>query len=64
MSDGVHLIVFANKKLHQVQWTCMERECKQEVMMLVTTPLTDEAWSPVEMERLHIFVDGREVESA
>jgi len=61
MSDGVHLIVFANRKLHQVRRTCVERECNQQVVILTTTPLTDEPWSAVELERLHVFARGREV---
>jgi len=64
MSDGVHLIVFANKRLHQVQRTCIERECKQQVVMLTTSPLTDEAWSPVELGRLYVLAEGREAGSS
>jgi len=63
MSDGVHLIVYANKNLHRVQRTCIERQCDQQVVMLTTSPLTDEAWSPVKMERLYIFTNGQEVAS-
>lgn len=63
MSDGVHLLVFANRRLHRVRRSCRERECDQEVVVLTTTPLTDEAWSPVELGRLHVFAAGREVAS-
>lgn len=65
MSDGVHLVAFANKELHhdlyQVARTCVERECDQQVMVLATTPLTDEDWRPLERGRLRVFRDGREV---
>jgi glutamine amidotransferase len=63
MSDGVHLLVFANRRLHRVRRSCRERECDQEVVVLTTTPLTDEAWSPVELGRLHVLAAGREVAS-
>lgn len=60
MSDGVHLVAFANTKLQRVIRSCVERECKQQVVVLATTPLTDEAWQPLEQDRLYVFVEGRE----
>lgn len=63
MSDGVHLVAFANTKLQQVIRTCVERTCQQRVVALATTPLTDEAWQPLEQDRLHIFADGQEAEA-
>ena len=61
MSDGVHLVAFANTKLHRVLRRCVERECRQEVTLLATTPLTDEAWAPLDAGRLHVFRDGQEL---
>lgn len=61
MSDGVHLIAFANSKLHQVKRTCVEHACNQQVIVLTTEPLTAEAWLPTEQNRLHVFVDGQEL---
>ncbi len=63
MSDGVHLVAFANTRLHQVVRTCVERTCPQRVVVLATTPLTDEAWQPLEPDRLHIFAGGQEAEA-
>lgn len=61
MSDGVHLVAFANTKLQRVPRTCIEHECSQRVVLLATTPLTDEEWSPLAIERVHVFEDGEEV---
>lgn len=65
MSDGVHLVAFANKKLdhdlHRVSRACVERECEQRVIVLATTPLTDEDWRPLEPGCLYVFRDGREI---
>lgn len=61
MSDGVHLVAFANTKLHLVIRICVERSCQQQVVLLATTPLTGEAWRPLERDRIHIFAEGREV---
>lgn len=65
MSDGVHLVAFANKRLdhdlYQVPRTCVERECEQQVIVLATTPLTDEPWVPLEKERLCVYSEGRQL---
>ena len=61
MSDGAHLVAFANAKLHSVLRICVERECSQQVVVLATTPLTDEVWSPLASEQLHVFEAGEEV---
>jgi|GEM_PF-4817116 len=60
MSDGVHLLAFANTQLQQVNRTCVERGCEQRVVVLATSPLSDEPWSPLDLERLHVFAAGRE----
>lgn len=58
LSDGEHLVAYVNTKLHQVVRACVEHGCDQRVVVLATTPLTDEAWAPLELGRLHVFVDG------
>jgi glutamine amidotransferase len=60
LSDGDHLVAYANTKLHRVQRTCVEGNCRQQVVVLATTPLTDEPWRPVELGRIHIFAGGAE----
>jgi len=61
LSDGEHLVAFANRKLHILTRTCVERGCDQSVVMLATTPLTGEAWSPLAMDTLYVFAGGMEV---
>lgn len=60
LSDGIHLVAYANTRLYSVPRTCVERECTQEVVVLATAPLTDEAWSPLATEQIHVFAAGRE----
>ena len=60
MSDGVHLVAFANTKLHQVHRTCIERECSQSAVVLATTPLTDEPWRPLPAG-LQVFARGSHI---
>jgi glutamine amidotransferase len=61
LSNGVHLVAFANTKLHRVRRTCVEKRCEQQVVMLATTPLTEENWNLLQLGRLHVFADGAEV---
>lgn len=61
MSDGAHLLVFANRRLHQVHRTCIERGCEQQLAIFATTPLTSEEWSPMDDGRLRVFTEGHEV---
>ncbi|MCC7538392.1 MAG: class II glutamine amidotransferase [Deltaproteobacteria bacterium] len=61
MSDGVHLLAFANTKLHVLPRACMERDCRQRVVLMATTPLTDEQWSPLATGKIHVFAAGQEV---
>jgi glutamine amidotransferase len=63
MSDGVHLIAFASTKLCYVQRNCMEHDCRQRVMLLATTPLTAEVWSPLIDGTLYVFAHGELLES-
>lgn len=60
MSDGVHLVAFANTKLHQARRVCVERECSQSALVLATTPLTDEPWSPLPAG-LQVFARGEHI---
>ena len=61
LSEGEHLLVFTNTKLHELTRRCVEAGCDQEVLLLATSPLTDEPWTPVPRERLHAFARGRRV---
>ncbi len=63
MSDGTHLLAFANTNLHQIQRVCIEHECQQRVLLLATAPLTAEKWVPVASTQLDIFVAGEMIVS-
>ncbi len=45
MSDGTHPLAFANTKVHWLRRCCVERSGSQSVIVLTTSPLTDEPWS-------------------
>ena len=59
MSDGASLVAFANTRLHTVTRRCVEEGCAQEVLVLATSPLTDEAWQPMPAGAVQVFVEGR-----
>jgi glutamine amidotransferase len=61
MSDGARLFAYANTRLHRVSRTCVEAPCDQQVTVFATSPLTDEAWQPLDLGRLHVFAGGMEV---
>ncbi len=63
LSDGSHLLAFANTNLHQIQRVCMEHECNQRVILLATAPLTAESWVALPSAQLDIFVHGELVVS-
>ncbi len=61
MSDGRHLVAFANTRLQRVSRSCLEGACAQQVTLLATEALTDERWLPLERGQIHVFVEGTEV---
>ncbi len=59
LSEGVHLVAYANTRLNALTRRCIEEECPQEVVLLATGPLTGEAWEPLLADRLHVFRDAQ-----
>ncbi len=59
LSDGARLVAFASTKLHAVTRRCVEEGCEQEVLLLATAPLTDEAWEPLPLLRVHVIAGAR-----
>ncbi|MBI2392355.1 MAG: class II glutamine amidotransferase [Deltaproteobacteria bacterium] len=62
LSDGVHLVAFANTRLHHVHRTCVVGACQQRVSLLATVPLTEEPWHPLEVNHLYVFRGGEVVD--
>lgn len=62
LSDGERLFVHAHTHLHMLHRICAVDGCEQEVVLLATSPLTDEIWAP--LTGLHVFIQGRESGSA
>lgn len=62
LSDGEVLLAYANKKLHELVRTCVDPtcQCRQEIVLLASAPLTEEPWRPLAQGRLHLYAAGRE----
>jgi len=58
LSDGEHLIVHAHTNLHALHRTCDANGCTQKVVLLATSPLTDEPWVPLENGGIHVYRKG------
>ena len=61
MSDGVHLFAYSTSRLHQLHRECVEHACDQRLVLIATEALTAEAWVPTQKDRLHAFLEGREL---
>lgn len=61
MSNGEFLIAHAHTNLYALERSCGPNCGKQEVLLLATSPLTDEPWVELKPGSLHIYVKGREV---
>jgi glutamine amidotransferase len=61
LSDGENVVAHAHTRLHLLHRTCDHEDCQQDVILLATSPLTDETWVPLIPGSLHVFVRGREV---
>lgn len=61
LGDGENLIVHAHTKLHAVRRSCRTDGCRRNVVLLATSPLTDEPWVQLIPGSIHIFANGREI---
>jgi glutamine amidotransferase len=58
LSDGERLFAHSHTRLSMLHRVCAEHGCDQEVVLVATSPLTEEVWTP--LDGLHVFIDGRE----
>jgi glutamine amidotransferase len=61
LSNGEDLVAYSNTKLSWTRRTCLEHGCSQAVILLATTPLTDEPWQPLDPGSLYVFAHGERV---
>ena len=61
LSDGENLIVHTHTNLYSLTRTCRVASCQLEVVLLATSPLTDEPWVPLSPGSMHVYAKGREV---
>lgn len=61
LSDGTTLIAHAHTRLHVLERNCTGECGRCEVVLLATSPLTDEPWLELSPGSIHVFAAGREV---
>jgi len=61
LSDGENLIVHAHTHIHALHRTCSVDDCAQEVILLATSPLTDESWTSLSPGTIHVYKNGHKV---
>ena len=60
LGNGKSLIVHAHTKLYALRRQCRVGGCRREVVLLATSPLTDEPWAPLAPRSFHVYANGRE----
>lgn len=61
LSDGISLIAHAHTNLHALRRTCTGECGACEVILLATSPLTDEPWTMLQPGSIHVYAEGREM---
>jgi glutamine amidotransferase len=61
LSDGESLIAHAHTRLHALRRTCAGECGICDVVLLATSPLTEEPWLTLEPGSIHVYASGREV---
>lgn len=59
LGNGESLIVHAHTKLHSLRRSCCDNGCGQNVILLATSPLTDEPWVKLN-PGIHVYAHGEE----
>lgn len=61
LSDGVSLIAHAHTRLHALRRTCAGECGTCNVVLLATSPLTDEPWTQLRPGSIHVYSGGKEI---
>jgi glutamine amidotransferase len=61
LSNGESLIAHAHTRLHALRRNCAGECATCDVVLLATSPLTDEPWMALEPSSIHVYAGGREV---
>jgi predicted glutamine amidotransferase len=61
LGNGENLIVHAHTKLHALHRSCRTDGCRRDVILLATSPLTDEPWVQLSPSSIHVYASGREI---
>jgi glutamine amidotransferase len=61
LGNSESLIVHAHTNLHVLRRSCRKDGCRRNVILLATSPLTDEPWVRLPAGSLHVYAHGREL---
>jgi predicted glutamine amidotransferase len=60
LGNGESLIVHAHTKVHALRRSCRTDGCRRNVVLLATSPLTNEPWVQLAPGTIHVYANGRE----
>lgn len=60
LGNGESLIAHAHTNLHALHRTCYEQGCRRRIVLLATSPLTDEPWVKLAPGSIHAYANGQE----
>ena len=60
MSNGESLIAHAHTRLYALRRSCRRDGCRQIVVLLATSPLTEEPWVQLASGSIHVYAHGQE----
>lgn len=58
LGNGDSLIAHAHTRLHALQRNCHTDGCKRDVVLLATSPLTNERWMKLAERCIHVYANG------
>jgi predicted glutamine amidotransferase len=60
LGNGESLIAHAHTRLYALRRSCRKDGCRQTVVLLATSPLTEEPWVQLASGSIHVYANGQE----
>ncbi len=60
LGNGESLIAHAHTRLYALRRSCRKDGCRQMVVLLATSPLTEEPWVQLASGSIHVYANGQE----
>jgi glutamine amidotransferase len=60
LGNGESLIAHAHTRLYALRRSCRKDGCRQMVVLLATSPLTEESWVQLASGSIHVYANGQE----